>query len=668
MKQRIKHVVVSAVTKLQKMQTIGIAASAKVLKTRIARSAYIALFHSDQEKIRSLVIPELSDILEESGESINTFVELSRLRSDEGAQQFFAALFSDNLINTYADILLQGNIVVWDSVIKPRYEPKWHTDWFYEERPWGQYWMHGKDVDLLWRRIDAQFDSSIFYTQAYSSSKTWQSHVYFPDVKVPWELSRCYHIALMGYAYERTAIEKYALFIEREWDDWLDANPYGYGINWANPMECALRAINWIIAYEATKKSDLISHDTRVKVIESLFAHMIHIEHNWEWYDSRTNNHYISNLVGYLYLCWFFQDLDGMHKKAEWVVHELIAEMNKQIFDEGLSYEGSTSYHIFVSELYAHAYAISKSLAIAWPKQAVEKLKRMYDAIDWITINDEVYVMTGDNDSSHVTWDSISDAALEMLALVPREAKEGVKWYKEFGLVIVKDKTVHLTMREPVYTNRQPSGHFHEDGLHITLAVNNQPFIVDPGTYVYTANPGMRNMFRGTKSHNAPHIDCYRALYEDEQNLDALFVMSLPEQKAHADILQDDDRICMHMYHDFFRDQYTICTHRKLIYMPQKRCIRIEDWLVRDAKDSVQVSWYFTLHPTVNPIIREKYGYVKIVAPDGTMIRMSSNLTCQLLQGSISPTYNRQQNTHLLYYMTTSLVPFEKAIFDIELI
>src|SRR5688572_27403083 len=49
--------------------------------------------------------------------------------------------------------------------------------------------------------------------------------------------------------------------------------------------------------------------------------------------------------------------------------------------------------------------------------------------------------------------------------------------------------------------------HKHNDLLSFELYVNDKAFIIDPGAYVYTRNPGWRNLFRSTAYHNTVVID-----------------------------------------------------------------------------------------------------------------------------------------------------------------
>jgi uncharacterized heparinase superfamily protein len=51
------------------------------------------------------------------------------------------------------------------------------------------------------------------------------------------------------------------------------------------------------------------------------------------------------------------------------------------------------------------------------------------------------------------------------------------------------------------------SGHGHADLLSIQCAVFGEPYLVDPGTFVYTADRGWRDFFRGTGAHSTVRVD-----------------------------------------------------------------------------------------------------------------------------------------------------------------
>ena len=60
------------------------------------------------------------------------------------------------------------------------------------------------------------------------------------DVKVPWEISRLQWLIPAGQAYVLTRDERYAAACRDVIDEWIDANPYAYGVNWTCTMEAAM--------------------------------------------------------------------------------------------------------------------------------------------------------------------------------------------------------------------------------------------------------------------------------------------------------------------------------------------------------------------------------------------------------------------------------------------
>ena len=59
------------------------------------------------------------------------------------------------------------------------------------------------------------------------------------DVKVPWELSRGHHLVTLGQGWLLFRDERAVKEFESQVRSWIQANPVGYGINWACTMDSA---------------------------------------------------------------------------------------------------------------------------------------------------------------------------------------------------------------------------------------------------------------------------------------------------------------------------------------------------------------------------------------------------------------------------------------------
>ena len=426
---------------------------------------------------------------------------------------------------------------------------------------------------------DYLFDKNLFY-------KDFSIHFgltdrLIKDIKVPWELSRCTHFYVLGAAYEKGHNPVYAHAFAEYVKDWLDENPFLLGPNWVCPMDVGIRAFNWVWAFHFFKNSPELDEAFWERFVCSMYDHLFYLENNWEVYE-KTSNHYLSDLLGYYALTWFFGDLKYFQKRAAWCHKEFLKEFEKQVFEEGTDYEGSTSYHTLVTEIFYHFYLLSQEQGFAVPVSFVEKLKKMFTFIDWCTISDGNLVKIGDDDSGKILHYSITP---ELIAQMKHETStnEQELFFKEFGLAVRKDADWHVTLRHHAYKNEQPSGHFHNDVGSVTVAVRGIPVIVDPGSYVYTPSAVWRNKFRSVTSHNTFYIDDVEPVLFNERSL---FSLDLPEHAVGAKSWKVE------------HDLYSIPASRTLAFK-DKKTLLIEDTWEDVSGHAFTSCWNFTLSPFV---------------------------------------------------------------------
>lgn len=75
--------------------------------------------------------------------------------------------------------------------------------------------------------------------------------------------------------------------------------------------------------------------------------------------------------------------------------------------------------------------------------------------------------------------------------------------FPDFGCFLFRSPRLYLLVRAWV---RQPgyTAHLHDDQLAITLWLDGEPLIRDPGTFLYTPAPAERNRYRGVAAHDTP--------------------------------------------------------------------------------------------------------------------------------------------------------------------
>jgi uncharacterized heparinase superfamily protein len=85
-----------------------------------------------------------------------------------------------------------------------------------------------------------------------------------------------------------------------------------------------------------------------------------------------------------------------------------------------------------------------------------------------------------------------------------REESQG---FPDAGTYIMRDDDLYLLFNASGVGARGRGSHGHNDALSLEVSACNTSFIVDPGTYVYTAHLEERNLFRSTRYHSTVEVD-----------------------------------------------------------------------------------------------------------------------------------------------------------------
>lgn len=80
----------------------------------------------------------------------------------------------------------------------------------------------------------------------------------------------------------------------------------------------------------------------------------------------------------------------------------------------------------------------------------------------------------------------------------------GMQHFADFGLTIYPGEALWCAVRCGAVGQNGQGGHAHNDQLSLEVCSGGVPFIVDPGTCLYTPLPDVRNRFRATAAHNTP--------------------------------------------------------------------------------------------------------------------------------------------------------------------
>jgi len=348
------------------------------------------------------------------------------------------------------------------------------------------------------------------------------------DIKVPWELSRFQHLPLLAAAHLLTEEVGYLDEIDAQLDSWIAANPVEFGVNWACTMDVAIRGVNWVAALALC--ADRIENLPHAEsVVASLLLHARFIRSHLE-YESARGNHYLSDVVGLLVIASLFEGSPEGRDWAHWATRQLGSELAHQVRADGCVHEASTSYHRLVTELFIVGRDAAQSLAPDVLDPAVPAgIDRMLAFATDYTRPDGLAPQIGDADNGRLL--PLGDyASGDQRSHVHLFAQAGVSFrpatrsaaYRDGGFYILRAGDLYVAVRCGDVGIHGRGCHAHNDLTGFELSWGDRPLVVDPGSYLYTADPVERNRFRSTAVHSVLQVD------EAEQNeirADRLFAM-----------------------------------------------------------------------------------------------------------------------------------------------
>ena len=413
-------------------------------------------------------------------------------------------------------------------------------------------------------------------------------------------------------------------------------------------------------------------------------------------------NHYVANLAGLLVLCSFIQGWDP--EAAAWhtvAVRELGREIDRQVLPDGADYEGATSYHALVLEMVSYSLilaaraegacqpdAIREWITARLGQHRLDTLRRMYAVLRDFTQPSGLIPLVGDTDAGRFLcletqhqdgrdWRFLScvgaalfaDAALLPPAVrtedwAPARLLLGAEQaetrtadearspssvgYGSVGFYVMQRKGFHsLISCGPIGTGGK-GGHAHNDRLALTLCLDGQEILVDPGIYVYTAGKEYRDAYRSVFAHNTV------AVADEEQNR---FLEDSPWWGCH----EDTHCRCLLWESSASRDVFVgehvgytrlnppVRHRRRIEWRKGESRVKITDTLhTLDADAPLpKMRWSFMLHPDCR--VASLAGNVAVVQRAGLTVRLAvSRGLWQERPGWYSPSYGVRQDCALL--------------------
>lgn len=422
------------------------------------------------------------------------------------------------------------------------------------------------------------------------------------DVKYVWEFGRLQFlqpVAAHAYLSNDTAA---ITFIERAIESWYEANPPFRGVSWSSGIELALRAISLLVVTSLVGAQ--LSPYTQKRICTILHAHAFWLDRYPSRFSS-ANNHLVSEEAA-LYLiglsCDFLPD-SWLGQRVESIGKALAREAALQILPDGVPAEQSPTYGALTAELLLFCAFGARAAGQPLAPVLSERLADYAEHVHWLADGDGFVPAIGDDDEGRVITlarhearypasvaaaitsflgrpdiavpfdGDLRNVLLPPVCVAARPA--GTRSFKTGGYTVHRQKIAGR--QTALVVDHAPLGylsiaaHGHADALAFTLSVDDQPILVDPGTYLYHSGKEWRDWFRGTRAHNTVTVGG-----ADQSTIAGAFNWS---HKAHA-TLESLSAEPFHLTasHDGYADRFGCLHRREMVW--EDGTLRVTDALV----------------------------------------------------------------------------------------
>ncbi|MEU0392290.1 alginate lyase family protein [Streptomyces sp. NPDC006208] len=489
------------------------------------------------------------------------------------------------------------------------------------------------------------------------------------DIKVPWEVSRLQWLVALARAYTYTDDSRYRNGATRLLRSWADANPVGSGPNWTNAMEAGIRATNLVWAAEILDDPEFTT-----LVGGTLRDHGWFILANLEYTPRLTSNHYLADLVGLVHIGGALRHSSAGRLWLRLGSRQLQREILKQFHEDGSNFEASTGYHRLSTELALVGLLALRRLHIPVRPETEARFLSAVEALAVLTKPDGLLPAVGDDDGGLVVGlQSARDArdAAPVIAAAsavsdprtPEEtaAPEMAQWCGAAGRRAPARPPAasfpaggwYVLTCGPYWCLAEcggvgqlgNGGHGHNDTLSFVLCVDGREIVTDPGTGVYTPDPGLRNRLRATRSHATVEVDG-----EEQNRFDHELLFTMQDEDRARVVARSEDawgRQVVEAVHEGYRRLADPVLHRRRFALDRDGLVISDDIGCR-APHTLVIS--FPLAPGVRAEPCD--GGTRLYADDATAVSLVQTagpmLSFRVEEMPWSPAYGRVLSTQVL--------------------
>ncbi len=368
------------------------------------------------------------------------------------------------------------------------------------------------------------------------------------DVKVPWAIGRgeqwvafgCGAIAAPARA------DEFAEAFVASLHDFVEQNPIGRGVQWASPMEAALRVVCLGQAHAMLAGQPALARLGYALDLAGLaVATGRFVLSRLEDAQVVPNNHLAGDWLGLLACAVLVPEWPEAPRWRTIGLAGLAREIAAQTHADGTSFEGSVPYHRLAIEIFTAGGLLARLAHAPLPGAFWSRLALMYAAARSLLASAGELPQIGDDDSGRVlafrertALDGayllplgaavLGDPALrirpgdhdaeEVLWLCGRPAVEWLRAarpgpapasasFPQGGFHVLRRGGVEVAISCGRNGQSGVGGHSHNDKLAFELRLHGRLVVCDPGSPCYTRDSRLRDRFRSTRAHATLVVD-----------------------------------------------------------------------------------------------------------------------------------------------------------------
>lgn len=420
------------------------------------------------------------------------------------------------------------------------------------------------------------------------------------DIRFTWEINRHQFFINLASQYKFSQDPQTLECLKEHFYKWVVQNPFLKGVNWSSSMEVAIRAYQWMITYYILQ--DIEDVQFLNDLLRGITNSTAYVMNNLSLHSS-ANNHLIlevaiSSIIG---------NFLGPVYKQSWFEsgYKILQEqIPLQVYDDGVNKEQGVHYHAFVLDMMLQYNYFLRSINHTPIHE--ELLYKMVEFLGYLQQGGSVTEI-GDSDDAKIIDVSgkYKNYYLYLLQLASIYFKEqfikleslhpevklfsgdiegnfemheykSFQEYKEGGYEFLNLNKDYLIFDVGPLGFGSIAAHGHADALSVVYHYNQEPILVDPGTYIYNIETKWRDYFRKTSSHNTLSVQDV-----DQSTMNGPFLWS---KKASTRLLDSGETEEL-LYMSGCQDGYAPAIHeRSLTYMKEEKIIIIADSFIGEGQ------------------------------------------------------------------------------------